>query len=161
NIRFSARNGLRFSVHRPSEFEGLMQTRLDAQADQESGKESGAENGERQFVLDVERWLSQVQSARLNGDDILDWVYMDDSPQREQYLQRLNVVLPSKVGTLPGQASWQGDLRIKGKAQIADFNGDGLDDLLVSNEQGSEQTLATIYLNRRGSGGDEAPVFEF
>lgn len=149
DIRFdvSFAEGLTFTLNSPSPFDDLLPRRESAQAAAESWDRYGR-NGS---ILDIEHWLASVRPARINDDPVSDFVYLDDPEHGEgsEGAVRFNAIFQLGEGA-KRSPDWQGQFESAGEVLLDDFNGDGLDDVILLNARGSDQTNLLFFANRGG-----------
>lgn len=153
-FRVSQEDGLTFSVESPSAFAGLFPER--------SEPDGGNRFDEGQSIMDVERWLANVRSARINEDTLSDFVYLDHPEKNkdksaEDQSQRFNVVYQSAEGVNSSAADWRQALKSSEEILVVDFNGDGLDDVLALESKGNKQTNVAFFANRTGNYNFQSP----
>lgn len=147
-FRISVEAGLTFNVDSPSAFAGLFPERPELR---DSETSTSRPFGNQDSILNVERWLASVQPAQVNGDDMLDFVYLDDLPgEHEGSKRRFNALFQNSEGAISDEADWQQTLDASGEILLADFNGDGLHDVLSLESKGSKQSNVSFFANRNG-----------
>lgn len=147
-FRISVETGLTFNVDTPSAFAGLFPERSELE---DANSSTSRPFANRESILNVERWLASVQPVQVNGDDMLDFVYLDDLPgEHEGSKRRFNALFQNSDGAISEEADWQQTLDASGEILLADFNGDGLDDVLSLESKGSKQSNLSFFANQNG-----------
>ena len=149
NVHFNMQNGLKIEVSRPSNFEGLFVERLTDTKPSETESEFARYESPGN-LLKLERWIDTVTTAQLIPGAALEYIYYDEDPEIDHKIKknhRLNIVAinaskPSVTARLL--------LEKRDAISLFDFNGDQLMDLLVSENQGSDNVSANLYINRAG-----------
>lgn len=150
-LRLSMENGLQLVAEDPSPFAGLFPGEARTSAFE---RRSLGRFGSRSYIMDVERWLPLVQPARISDDQGWDLVFLDDplatnfNPASDELKgQRLNLIRQQQLS----EAGWQGQLPSRGEVLLRDVDGDGLDDVLILEHQGSKDSRLLLFRNREGS----------
>lgn len=144
-LRLSLENGLQLVVDSPSPFAGVFPAQVEASAFE---RRSLGRFGSGSYIMDVERWLPVVQPAQISGSQTPDFVFLDHPEVTDGVTgQRLNLVRQQKVSA----TAWQGQLPARGEVLLHDVDGDGLDDLLILEHQGSKDSRLLLFRNQGGS----------
>lgn len=144
-LRLSMENGLQLVVDDPSPFAGIFAVQSEASAFE---RRSLGRFGSRSYIMDVERWLPALQPVRVSGGDKPDFVYLDhpEAASGELVGQRMNLIRQQNLS----KAAWQQQLPSRGEVLLRDFDGDGRDDLLILEQQGSKDSRLLLFRNRDG-----------
>lgn len=136
NISFNAHDGLLVDVQvrSGSLFENFLQ------------QTHGSDTEENRALLEVDRWMPPAIMAPMSRPDSQDLVYLNVG---KDLLGQLNIKHQSDDG-FNNNADWQGAVEMRGDFLLMDFNGDGLQDLVRVQENGSNWTVS-LYANRGGS----------
>ncbi|MCW8195048.1 VCBS repeat-containing protein [Proteobacteria bacterium 005FR1] len=155
DIRFdvSFAEGLSFSVNSPSPFAELLPKR----SSNSPGDQGWDRFDENNSILEVEHWLAALNPVQLNRGPEFEFVYLDH-PQGESDAGtdklRFNAL---RLENGKAESEWQHELNATDEIVAADFNGDGLGDLLLLNSRGSDQTNVLFFANRAGKFNFAAP----
>lgn len=145
-VSLSLENGLRLVVESPSAFTGLFPSKQELSTFE---RRSLGRYGSRDYIMDVERRLPGVQTAQISAAEPVDFVFLDHAPPKkpeDEPLRRLNVVYQGAVS----KRSWEGQIPSSGQIFIRDMDGDGKDDALILENQGSKDSRLLLFLNRDG-----------
>ncbi|MGQ9425676.1 FG-GAP repeat domain-containing protein [Gilvimarinus sp. F26214L] len=147
DVQVTADNGLSIVVETPSVFAGLFPDRSE---EDEFSRRTLGRFGSRHYIMDLQRWLAAVHPARLNGDELQDFVFIDHSQEDEDAERRFNGVIQSAEG-VKDEADWQQNLKGSGQVIVADFNGDQQDDILSVETRGNNQASLMFFANQGGA----------
>lgn len=149
NVGFniSQETGLTFTVDRASVFDGLFSEPSSDNPDQSGWDRFGLGGS----ILDVESWLASVHPARMNGDELADFVFLDHSEDNPgQEVLRFNVLYQTPQGVNSSEPDWRQQLGPSDYIAVNDVNGDGLDDVVAVESKGSDEYSLVFFLNRNG-----------
>lgn len=157
DIRFdvSFAEGLSFSVDSPSPFSLMIPERT-------RGGQAGEgwdRFGQNRSILEVEAWLAAVKSVQLDDSPGSEFVYLDhpegESEQASEALRFNAVFRPADEAD--DESRWHQELNASGEILLKDFNGDGLDDVILLGSRGSDQASLVFFANRGGKYDFAAP----
>lgn len=94
-----------------------------------------------------------VLLAQLSDDSLLDAMYLTVGADG---LGQINIHFQNPQSQYSAEPDWTGSLDTRGELQLADINGDGLDDLVVLSGNGDDYS-ARMYLNQDGLFDFESP----
>ncbi|MEX1032096.1 MAG: VCBS repeat-containing protein [Cellvibrionaceae bacterium] len=149
-FNFTNEAGLRFVIETPSAFEGLFPEPDEHREEEGSAYSRFTDTGR---ILDVEQWLASVTAARINADNLPDFIFLDHAEGKtggKEDARRFNVLYQNAKGKVGPEIDWQSTLAASGQILVADYNADGLDDVLVVEPNGSDQTNLRFFTNRGG-----------
>lgn len=144
-LRLSMEQGLRLVVDNPSPFSKLFPAQ---QKPSEFERRSLGRFGSRSYIMDVERWLPALQAVRIASDDKPDFVFLDhpDDEELVDAARRINLLRQNALA----ERAWEALLPLTGEVYVRDFDGDGLDDLLILDHQGSKDSRLSLFRNQGG-----------
>ena len=142
SMQFTAEKGLEFQISaaRPSPFASFVE--------QWDGNATDNET-----LLAARSWMPSVHLAHMNQDELVDLVYINVS---DDMIGQFNVHQQSSNGSFANTPDWQGPIDTSGQIQLADLNGDGVDDLIRVNGDGNDWNVY-LYTNTNGESGFGQP----
>lgn len=134
NLAITAERGVvvELSAETPTPFQGFVERWQPDNTDQR--------------LLASEQWMPTATIARLNNDSLPDIAYINAG---ENGLGQFNMHFQSD-GMFASSADWKQSFDSRGDLELADFNGDGLDDLLQLRGDGNDWILS-LFVNRGGA----------
>src|SRR5690606_15693300 len=133
NISFNPQDGLLVDVQLRSGslFEDFLQA---------GGKD------EDRALLELDRWMPSAIMASMNNAGAQDIVYLNIG---KDLLGQVNILAMQDNGSFSAQPDWQGAVEMRGDFLLMDVDGDGLDDLVRLQENGSNWTVS-FHRNQGG-----------
>lgn len=106
----------------------------------------GESEDDNDTLLRTENWLPNALLSSLNGDELLDIVYLNVGADG---LGQINIHYQFSDTGFNAEPDWIGSIDTKGEIQIVDVNGDGLSDIIRLSSVGNDWD-ARFYVNAAG-----------
>lgn len=141
NISFNAQDGLLVDVQvrSGSLFEDFLQ------------QASNGNDADNRSLLEIDRWMPAAIMAPMSQAGAHDLVYLNIG---NDLFGQVNIVTMSADGGFSAQPDWQAPVEMRGDFLLMDFNGDGLQDIVRVQEDGSNWSVS--FFGNRGFGSKES-----